>query len=75
VIFRAAFALTLSGAASDYEDFALQHLGKCLVEMGRVDEAIACFDRALILRWMKADPELIASTEEALAGARSLDTR
>jgi tetratricopeptide (TPR) repeat protein len=74
-MFRAAVALTISGAASDYEDFALQHLGKCLVEMGRVDEAIACFDRALILRWMKADPELIASTEEALAGARSLDTR
>lgn len=68
-IFREALALTASGDASDYEDFALQHLGKCLVEMGRTDEAITCFDRALVLRWMKADPELIASTEQALHAA------
>lgn len=74
-MFREAVALTTSGAAADHEDFALQHLGKCLVEMGRVDEAIACFDRALVLRWMKADPELIASTEEALVAAQALAAR
>lgn len=73
-MFREAVALTTSGPASDYEDFALQHLGKCLVEMGRIDEAIACFDRALVLRWMKADPELIASTEAALTAAHALAT-
>jgi tetratricopeptide (TPR) repeat protein len=71
-IFRDALALTLSGDAADYEDIALQHLGKCLVEMGRVDEAIECFDRALVLRWMKADAELIASSEQALHAAAAL---
>lgn len=71
-LFREAVILTASGDAADYEDFALQHLGKCLVEMGRVDEAIACFDRALVLRWMKADPALIASTEQALHAAAAL---
>ncbi len=71
-IFRDALARTRTGEASAYEDFALQHLGKCLVEMGEVEEAIACFDRALVLRWMKADPELIASTEAALHAATAM---
>lgn len=71
-IFRAALALAQSGDAADYEDFALQHLGKCLVEMGRIDEAVECFDRALVLRWMKADADLIASTEQALHTAQRL---
>lgn len=71
-LFRDALALTVSGDAADYEDFALQHLGKCLVEMGRIDEAIDAFDRALVLRWMKADAALIASTEEALHAATAL---
>lgn len=71
-IFRAALALAQSGDAADYEDFALQHLGKCLVEMGRIDEAVECFDRALVLRWMKADADLIASTEQALHAAQRL---
>jgi HTH-type transcriptional regulator, pleiotropic regulator of extracellular virulence genes len=73
-IFREALALTLSGDAADYEDYALQDLGKCLVEMGRINEAIECFDRALVLRWMKADAELIASTEQALHDAAALIT-
>jgi len=71
-IFREALALTETGDAADYEDFALQHLGKCLVETGRVAEAMLCFDRALVLRWMKADAELIASTEQALHATSAL---
>src|SRR3954452_5594413 len=71
-LFRVALDLTRAGEAADYEDFALQHLGKCLVEMGRVDEAIECFDRALVLRWMRADPKLIASTEATLHAASAL---
>lgn len=71
-MFREAVALTASGDAADYEDFALQHLGKCLVEMGWVEAAIACFDRALVIRWMKADADLIASTEAALHAAAAL---
>ncbi len=71
-VFRTALTRTQSGAAADYEDFALQHLGKCLVEMDRVDEAVECFDRALVLRWTKADAALIASTEQALHAAQRL---
>lgn len=48
-------------------DFALQHMGKCLAELGRIEEARACFTEALALRRARGDGALIASTEEALA--------
>ena len=73
-MFRETLSLTRSSDTADYEDFALQHLGKCLVEMGRVDEAVECFDRALVLRWMKANAEMIASTEHALHAPRGATT-
>lgn len=64
-------ALTLTRAhpaeAGPYEDFALQHLGKCLVELGRFADARACFDQARTLRQAKGDPALRASTDEARA--------
>ncbi|MDB5096206.1 MAG: hypothetical protein JWM80_627 [Cyanobacteria bacterium RYN_339] len=50
-------------------DYALQHLGKCLVELGRKDDALESFQEALKLRAAKGDAELVASTEEAIAGA------
>jgi tetratricopeptide (TPR) repeat protein len=53
-----------------YENFALQHLGKCLIDAGRAVEAISCLERALALRHAKGDADLIASTEVALAQAR-----
>lgn len=52
--------------AAQLEDFALQHLGKCLVEMGRLAEARDCFEQALTLRIGKGEQGLIASTREAL---------
>lgn len=57
-------------ASSDrrYLDFALQHLGKALAEVGRYTEAVALFERALGLR---KDPGLRASSREALAAARA----
>jgi tetratricopeptide (TPR) repeat protein len=51
-------------------DYVLQHLGKCLVELGRADEGIEAFEEALALRHKRGDAELVASTEEALEGAR-----
>lgn len=48
------------------KDFALQHFGKCLVEMGRLDEAADCFKEALRLRQKKNDASLLASTREAI---------
>jgi tetratricopeptide (TPR) repeat protein len=55
--------------APELEDFALQHLGKCLVDAGRAPEGVEQLERALALRLGKGDPALIASTSEALARA------
>jgi tetratricopeptide (TPR) repeat protein len=44
-----------------------QHAGKCLFDQGRYAEARDHFERALDLR-RDGDPDLLASTELALAG-------
>jgi HTH-type transcriptional regulator, pleiotropic regulator of extracellular virulence genes len=70
-LFREALALTSDDDARALRDFALQHLGKCLLEMGRYDEAITHLDEALTLHRTKQTESLIESTEQALALARS----
>ncbi len=55
-----------------YHDFALQHIGKCLMEVGRYDEALEHFHQALSLRKQKEKEELIRSTEVALKLAQRL---
>jgi tetratricopeptide (TPR) repeat protein len=69
-LFRRALELAGEPGNVDRLDFALQHRGKCLVEMGRLEEAAACFEEALALRQAKGDAGLIASTEQALAAVR-----
>jgi HTH-type transcriptional regulator, pleiotropic regulator of extracellular virulence genes len=54
-----------------YEDFALQHLGKALLDAGRTGDARAALTAALELRRAKGDAALIESTERALASERS----
>lgn len=49
-----------------YIDFALQHKGKCLIELRRYEEAEACFKEALHLRKEKGDAALIDSTQMAI---------
>lgn len=68
VMFQGALARTRDPAAqaAELEDFALQHMGKCLVEMGHYAQARDCFEQALRLRLAKGDQGLIASTREAL---------
>jgi tetratricopeptide (TPR) repeat protein len=56
---------------ADYLDFALQHYGKCLFDMGRYREAEVCFAKALQIRNQKGDPDLIQSTQYALDVVRS----
>lgn len=51
-------------------DFALQHRGKCLAELGRWEAAIADFEAALAGREKADDAALVASTREALELAR-----
>lgn len=69
-LFREALALSADGEAQALHDFALQHLGKCLLEMARYDESIAYLERALELRREKGLKPLIDSTEQALNLAR-----
>lgn len=56
----------------DYVDFALQHKGKCLMELGRLTEAENCFLQALSIRETKGDQSLIESTEQALSHVKTL---
>ncbi|KOP71430.1 hypothetical protein AMS59_18605 [Lysinibacillus sp. FJAT-14745] len=49
-----------------YLDFAIQHKGKCLLEIGEIAEAEKCFKEALKLRELKEDVSLIESTQQAL---------
>jgi tetratricopeptide (TPR) repeat protein len=65
-LLRAAVAGTEGGSL---HDFALQHLGKCLTDQSRTEEAIAVLEHALRLRQEKGDPDLVASTEAALERA------
>ncbi len=69
-LFRQALDLADTSHQTEYIDFIWQHLGKCLMEQGRVDEAIGCFEEALARRQRKGDADLLASTERALAAAR-----
>jgi len=50
----------------EQENFLLHHMGRCLVEMGRIAEAKAAFEKALVLRQAIGNPRFIASTEGAL---------
>lgn len=70
-LFREALALTSDSDAETLRDFALQHVGKCLLEMGRYDEAITHLEEALTLRQARRTESLIESTEQALALAQS----
>ncbi len=69
-LFHQALELVRTAQQTEYVDFVWQHLGKCLVEMGRLEEARACFEEALACRQVKGDAELIASTDRALEAVR-----
>jgi tetratricopeptide (TPR) repeat protein len=58
------------GGPAGLRDFALQHLGKTLLDAGRTAEAAQALEAALELRLAKGDLALVASTEQALAIAR-----
>lgn len=65
-------AMTAHGLEEEYADALAQDRGKCLVELGRVDEGVAELERALEIREQKGDPELLASTDVAVEIAREL---
>ena len=53
-------------AVAQYLDFAIQHLGKTQFTMGKIDEAMKSFQRALELRMKKQDRDLIESSQTAI---------
>ena len=64
---------TLRGAlegAPELRHFALQHLGKTLLDLGRTGEALEALQSALELRLALGDESLVASTRLALEHAR-----
>ncbi|WP_150284395.1 hypothetical protein [Rummeliibacillus sp. TYF-LIM-RU47] len=64
--FNFAMKLSKENETDEYLDFVLQHKGKCLLELTRLDEAEACFIEAMKLRVKKGKPALIQSTQDAL---------
>ncbi len=46
--------------------FILHHQGRCFAELGSIEAARGCFERALSLRRKLGDPRFIRSTEAAL---------
>jgi tetratricopeptide (TPR) repeat protein len=65
-------SLALAREIGWQEDFALQHYGKCLVELGRVEEGIAHFRQALEMRQERGDEGLVESSRRAIKGAQEL---
>jgi len=63
-------ALTDARQSGAHLDFALQHLGKALLDTGKPEGAVAVLEEAWALRRDGGDAELIRSTELALALAR-----
>lgn len=55
-----------------YKDFALQHKGKCLMEVGKYTEAKECFLRALEIRTDKKERALMNSTLQAITYVKGL---
>ncbi|TQR17705.1 hypothetical protein [Psychrobacillus vulpis] len=64
--FDEAFNKCKDNKIDSYLDYALQHKGKCLMELGMLDEAEKCFIKAFKLREFKGDSTLIDSTKQAL---------
>jgi tetratricopeptide (TPR) repeat protein len=65
-LFEDGLALVAQTGIAAQENFLLHHMGRCLVEMGRIDEARDAFEKALVLRLAIGNPRFIASTQGAL---------
>ncbi|MFS0788061.1 tetratricopeptide repeat protein [Shouchella sp. 1P09AA] len=65
-MFEQAKDYAIKHQTQQYDDFILQHKGKCLWEMNQLKEAKACFEEAYQLRLVKKDKALISSTKQAL---------
>jgi len=73
--FKGVLSRSTEPGVAPYVHFAEQHMGKCLVEMGRFSEARAAFDRAMARREAMGNEALIASTRRALSGLQKRAAR
>ena len=64
--FDEAIELCTPSNGSNLLDFAYQHKGKCLLELGQVSSALVYFQKALKIRLVKGDQSLIDSTQKAI---------
>lgn len=64
--FDEAINLCISSNNSTFIDFAYQHKGKCLLELGQTTLALGYFQKAMQIRMEKGDPSLIESTQRAI---------
>ncbi len=71
--FDQALTLIHTHKLDNYLDFALQHKGKCLLELKRYEEAEQYLRKALKLRKQKKDTVLIDSTEQVLKYMEEID--
>ena len=55
-------------------DYCLQHLGKFLIEQGRVRDGLTYLNSALKLRRQKGDAELMRSTRDAIQAAETIES-
>lgn len=66
-IFEDLIVLTrLHPDVADYEDFAHQHLGKLHFDLSEFDDALFNFEKALEIRELKKDSDLLHSTKLAI---------
>lgn len=64
--FKKAIDICATNNGSDLLDFAYQHKGKCLLELGQRSLALGYFEKAMELRLVKAEQPLIESTRRAI---------
>lgn len=64
--FNRALEICETHKIDEYLDFALQHKGKCLLELAKLNESLECFQIALTIRRRKRNHSLIESTEQAI---------
>lgn len=70
--FDSALALISKYRLKKLRDFAQQHKGKCLVELGEYEVAGHLFRAALSLRKRRGDHDLIESTRKAIEELREI---
>lgn len=68
-LLREALSVSADPDGGHYRHFALQHLGKALLDAGRFLDAIEALEAALAIRRDLGEPSLIASTKQALSAA------